>query len=86
MKKLLTSTLLKVTLLHECISRFLNYTNGTKARNIPHLWLLVFLNLMGNYLRQLQSDKSLANLNRERSGYIILSELFSYLAFTVFFW
>ena len=27
-----TATLLKVTLLHGCFSRYLNYTNGTKSR------------------------------------------------------
>ena len=27
------ATLLKVTLLHGCVSRFLNCTNGTKSRN-----------------------------------------------------
>ena len=31
------ATLLKVTLLHECFSRFLNCTNGTKSRNASHL-------------------------------------------------
>ena len=28
---------LKLTLLHGCFLRFLNYTNGTKLRNIPHI-------------------------------------------------
>ena len=28
---------LKVTLLHGCFSRFLNYTNGTKSRTVPHI-------------------------------------------------
>ena len=28
--------LLKLTLLHRCFSRFLNCTNGTKSRNLPH--------------------------------------------------
>ena len=27
------ATLLKVTLIHGCFSRFLNYTNGTESRN-----------------------------------------------------
>ena len=31
------ATLLKLTLLHGCFSRFLNCTNGTKSRNAPHL-------------------------------------------------
>ena len=36
------ATLLKVTHLHGCISRFLNCTNGTKSRNASHmLWWLV---------------------------------------------
>ena len=29
--------LLKLTLLHECFSRFLNCTNGNKSRNAPHM-------------------------------------------------
>ena len=29
--------LLKVTLLHGCFSRFLNFTNSTKSRNAPHI-------------------------------------------------
>ena len=29
------ATLLKVTLLHGCFSRFLNCTNGTKSRKVP---------------------------------------------------
>ena len=32
-------SLLKVTLLHRCFSRFLNYTNGTKSRNASHIVL-----------------------------------------------
>ena len=31
------ATLLKLTLLHGCFSRFLNCTNGTKSRNAPHI-------------------------------------------------
>ena len=31
------ATLLKLTLLHGCFSRFLNCTNGTKSRNASHL-------------------------------------------------
>ena len=31
------ATLLKLTLLHGCFSRFLNCTNGTKSRNAPHM-------------------------------------------------
>ena len=31
------TTLLKVTPLHGCFSRILNYTNGTKSHNISHL-------------------------------------------------
>ena len=31
------STLLKLTLLHGCFSRFLNGTNGTKLRNASHI-------------------------------------------------
>ena len=38
----LPATLLKVTLLHECFSHFLNYTNGTKiAQSILYShWVL----------------------------------------------
>ena len=32
------ATLLKLTLLHGCFSRFLNYANGTKLRNAPHIF------------------------------------------------
>ena len=35
-----TPTLLKVTLLHGCFSRFLNCTNGTKSRKTSHQNLL----------------------------------------------
>ena len=31
------ATLLKLTLLHGCFSRFLNSANGTKSRNAPHI-------------------------------------------------
>ena len=31
-------TLLKLTLLHECFSRFLNCTNGTKTRKASHMF------------------------------------------------
>ena len=31
------ATLLKVTVLHGCFSRFLNCINGTKSRNAPHI-------------------------------------------------
>ena len=33
------ATLLKLTLLHRCFSRFLNCTNGTKSRNAPHIFI-----------------------------------------------
>ena len=33
-------TLLKVTLLHGCFSRFLNCTNGTKLRNASQICLI----------------------------------------------
>ena len=35
--RLQPATLLKVTLLHGCFSRFLNCTNGTKSRNASHM-------------------------------------------------
>ena len=31
------ATLLKLTLLHRCFSRFLNCTNTTKSHNAPHV-------------------------------------------------
>ena len=33
------ATLLKVTFLDGCFSRFLSCTNGTKSRNASHIWL-----------------------------------------------
>ena len=33
------ATLLKVTLLHGCFSRFFNCTNGTKLRNASHIYI-----------------------------------------------
>ena len=51
--------LLKLTLFHGCLSRFLNCTNGTKTRNAPHLsppfqklclnWPIIFWNLKWVY-------------------------------------
>ena len=35
--------LLKVTLLHGCVSRFLSFTNGTKSRNATHNGVKMFL-------------------------------------------
>ena len=35
--QLWSETLLKVTLLHECFSRFSNCTNGTKLRKVPRI-------------------------------------------------
>ena len=32
----------KLTLLHGCFSRFLNWTNGTKSRNAPHITQQLF--------------------------------------------
>ena len=34
------ATLLKVTLLHGCFSRFLNCANGTKSRKASHIYIL----------------------------------------------
>ena len=34
------ATLLKLTLLHGCFSRFLNCTNSNKSPNAPHMWYL----------------------------------------------
>ena len=36
--RLKPATLLKVTLLHVCFSRFLNCTNGIKSRNASHIF------------------------------------------------
>ena len=35
--RIVTLTLLKVTLLHGCFSRFSNCTNGTRSRKAPHI-------------------------------------------------
>ena len=47
------ATLLKLTLLHECFSRFLNCTNGTKSRNAPHmshyLWMTTWMKNVNNF-------------------------------------
>ena len=40
-----SATLLKVTLLHDCFSRFLNCTNGTKSRNASHTSFVLSINL-----------------------------------------
>ena len=55
------ATLLKVTLLHGCFSRFLNCTNSTKSFNAPHIfkqtagkWCCFFIqkfNFYWNYFR-----------------------------------
>ena len=37
MEELKPATLLKVTLLHGCFSRFINRTNGTKSRKASHI-------------------------------------------------
>ena len=37
-KRLKPATLLKLTLLHGCFSRFLNCTNANKSRNAPHIY------------------------------------------------
>ena len=39
-----SATLLTVTLLHGCFSRFLNCTNATKSRKAPHLCTHIPLN------------------------------------------
>ena len=36
------ATLLKVTLLHGCFSRFLNCTNGTKSRSASHIDIYLY--------------------------------------------
>ena len=36
-------TLLKLTFLHGCFSRFLNCANGTKLRNVSHIGTKTFL-------------------------------------------
>ena len=40
--RLKSATLLKVTLLHECFSRFLNCANGTKSRKASHIYVTGF--------------------------------------------
>ena len=44
------ASLLKVTLLYGCFSRFLNCANGTKSRNA--LQLITFVHLKQNFLRE----------------------------------
>ena len=39
LRDLVPATLLKVAVLHECFSCFVNYANGTKSRNTSHLIL-----------------------------------------------
>ena len=38
--RLKSPTLLKVTLLHDCFSRFSKYTNGTKSSKASHMKLI----------------------------------------------
>ena len=47
---------LKVTLLHECFSRFLNCTNGTKSRNTSHMRASFIHDILPNnfYIRYLK--------------------------------
>ena len=42
--RLQPATLLKLTLLHGCFSRFSNSTNGTKSSNAPHMMVFFILN------------------------------------------
>ena len=60
--RLKPATLLKVTVLHGCFSRFLNCTNGTKSRNTPHIrskvWLRFLKQRKGNLLQCLTAFKS----------------------------
>ena len=46
---LLKLTLLKLTLLHGCFSRFLNCANGTKSRNVSHTCVLMNFELHSSY-------------------------------------
>ena len=39
------ATLLKLALLRGCFSRFLNYTNGTKSRDAPHIFSSKYFHL-----------------------------------------
>ena len=43
-EKHLKNTLLKLTLLHGCLSHFLNCTNATKSRNASHIQRLSHVN------------------------------------------
>ena len=47
--KVKRATLLKVTLLHVCFSRFLNCINGTKSRKVSHIFALLKVSLALNY-------------------------------------
>ena len=45
------ATLLKVTLLHECFSRFLNCTNGTKSSKTSHIQNFHFFIIVSDKLK-----------------------------------
>ena len=56
------ATLLKLTLLHGCFSRFLNYTNGTKSPNAP---------LIRRGLIQDTEPVSIKGINRQKDQRLI---------------
>ena len=43
LEKLKPATFLKLSLLHECFSRFLNCTNGTNSRETSHMILFIVI-------------------------------------------
>ena len=46
---ILAATLLKLTLLHRCFSRFLNCTNCIKLRNAPNIYMNTLKCILTNY-------------------------------------
>ena len=81
LKRLQPATLLKLTLLHGCFSRFLNCTNGTKSRNasnivIPYLRSPIWVNLSYVLSSSLQfeasfSQKSFIEINHFVESYFL---------------
>ena len=75
------ATLLKLTLLHGCFSRFLNCTNGTKSRNAPHIdylsiiIIIIFFIFLCLYFQ--------ISIFRSQSCHYWLTELFSHTALSI---
>ena len=52
-RRLQPATLLQLTLLHGCLSHFLNCAHGTESRNAPHMsyyfWMIMWMKNLNNY-------------------------------------